>query len=164
MLQLLKHHLYRAQSQMKSQADKRRVDRQFVLGEWVYVKLQPYRQNTLVDRQFQKLSPKYFRLFQVEDKIGKTTYRLKLPADSQLHLVFHVSQLKKKVGVKRTMGTPLPVPGDVHQLEQLKVLDRRTVKRGNTAATQVLVHWTNSFPEDATWEFLYDLQQRFPTF
>ena len=41
MLQLLKHHLQRAQSRMKSQADKHRVDRQFVIGDWVYLKLQP---------------------------------------------------------------------------------------------------------------------------
>ena len=149
---------------MKSQADKRRSDRQFVIGEWVYVKLQPYRQNTLADRQVQMLSPRYFGPYQVEDRIGEAAYRLKLPFDSLLHPVFHVSQLKKKVGVNGTMGTQLPVQGNVHHLEPLKVLDRRTVKRGRKAATQVLVHWTNSFPEDATWEYLYDLQQKFPSF
>ena len=164
MLQLLKHHLQRAQSRMKMQADKRRVDRQFEMGAWVYLKLQPYRQNTLADRQFQKLAPKYFGPYQVEDRIGSVAYKLRLPSGSQLHPVFHVSQLKKKIGVTGTIGTQLPILGDVHDWKPLAVLDRRTVKRGNQAATQVLVHWTNSFPEDATWEFLYDLQKKFPDF
>ena len=146
------------------QADKRRVDRQFEMGAWVYLKLQPYRQNTLADRQFQKLAPKYFGPYQVEDRIGSVAYKLRLPNGSQLHPVFHVSQLKKKVGVTGTIGTQLPILGDVHDWKPLAVLDRRTVKRGNQAATQVLVHWTNSFPEDATWEFLYDLQKKFPDF
>ena len=55
---------------MKSQADKHRVDRQFVIRDWVYLKLQPYRQNTLVDKQFQKLSLMYFCPYQVEERIG----------------------------------------------------------------------------------------------
>lgn len=42
-------------------------------------------------------------------------------------------------------------------LEPIAILDRRITKRGNHAATQVLVQWSNSFPEDATWEFLHDL-------
>ena len=164
MLQLLKHHLQKAQARMTNQADKHRVDRQFEIGEWVYLKLQPYRQNSLADRQFHKLSPRYFGPYQVEDKVGAAAYKLKLPAGSQLHPVFHVSQLKRKVGDKGMLGNQLPIPGDVMCLQPVAILDRRTVRRGNQAATQVLVHWTNSFQEDATWEFLYDLQQRFPDF
>ncbi|OMO94895.1 hypothetical protein COLO4_16146 [Corchorus olitorius] len=38
------------------------------------------------------------------------------------------------------------------------------VKRQNRAVTKLLVQWKGSFPEDAKWEFAYDLQQRFPEF
>ncbi|KAL4387688.1 hypothetical protein GQ457_09G030390 [Hibiscus cannabinus] len=48
--------------------------------------------------------------------------------------------------------------------EPLKILDRRIGKRGNRAVTEVLVEWSNSFPEDATWEVLHTLKQRFPNF
>ena len=164
MLQLLKHHLKKAQHRMKSQADKHRTDRQFEVRDWVYLKLQPYRQNSLADRQFRKLAPKYFGPYQVEDKIGEAAYKLKLPSDSQIHPVFHVSQLKKKVGTARVMGSQLPVYGNTPALEPVAILARRMVKRGNQPVTQVLVHWTNSFPEDATWEFLFDLQQKFSEF
>ena len=149
---------------MKNQADRNRVDRQFVIGDWVYLKLQPYRQNTLANRQFQKLAPRYFGLYQVEDKIRAAAYKLRLPVDSQLHPVFHVSLLKRKIGANGNIGTELPIQGDVHKMEPIAILDERTVKRGNKAMTQILVHWTNSFSEDATCEFLYDLQQRFTNF
>ena len=74
----------------------------------MYLKLQPYRQNSLVDKQFQKLAFKYFGPYQVEDKIGSVAYKLKLPNKSQLHPIFHVSQLKKKLRMIETMGTQLP--------------------------------------------------------
>ncbi|RCU34989.1 hypothetical protein DVA76_18475, partial [Acinetobacter baumannii] len=62
--------------------------------------------------------------------------------------------------------TPLPsYAADPDLLyEPVAILDRRMVKWGNRAATQVLVHWSNSSVEDATWEFLYDLKQQFPNF
>ncbi|XP_071705152.1 uncharacterized protein [Rutidosis leptorrhynchoides] len=46
-LSMLKFHLRRAQDRMKHYADLHRTERQFAVGDWVYVKLQPYRQVTL---------------------------------------------------------------------------------------------------------------------
>jgi len=40
-IQMLKYHLERAQKRMKQQADKRRTNRTFQVGDLVYVKLQP---------------------------------------------------------------------------------------------------------------------------
>ena len=48
--------------------------------------------------------------------------------------------------------------------ELVQVLNRRMSKKGNHAITQVVIHWSNSFPKDATWENLPDLQKRFPLF
>ena len=163
-MQLLKYHLKRAQERMKTQADKHRTDRQFHIGDWVYLKLQPYRQTSVANRQYQKLSPRYFGPFKVVDRIGAVAYKLELPSDSQLHPLFHVSQLKRKLGAQARMGTQLPIPSDSPTLEPVAILDKRMVRRGNRPATQVLVHWSNSFPEDATWEYLFDIQQRFPQF
>ena len=42
----------------------------------------------------QKLASKFHRPFQVEAKVGKAAYKLKLPATAQIHHTFHVSQLK----------------------------------------------------------------------
>lgn len=43
-INLLKHHLSMAQNKMKVQADKKRSERTLTVGDWAYVKLQPYRQ------------------------------------------------------------------------------------------------------------------------
>ena len=128
------------------------------------MKLQPYRQNSLVDRQYWKLSARYFGPYRIEDRMGAVAYKLALPTGSRIHPIFHISQLKKRIGSHHLQGTQLPSYGTSPTLEPVAVLARRMVQRGNRPATQVLVHWINSFPEDATWEFLFDLQQCFPDF
>ena len=47
--------------------------------------------------------------------------------------------------------------------EQVQILARRMIKKGNQAVTQVLVQWS-SFPEDAMWEVLSELQRIFSQF
>ena len=75
-------------------ADKHRLDQEHQVGDMVLLKLQPYAQSSLVNQPFPKLSFKYFGPYKVLERIGRAAYRLELPVDSQIHLVFHVSQLK----------------------------------------------------------------------
>jgi len=121
MQNLIKQHLLRAQRRMKEQADKKRSERTFQTGDWVYLKLQPYVQSSLAPRANQKLSFKFFGPFQIAARVGSVAYRLILPPTSQIHPVFHVSQLKQALPVKHQVAelpsslTGLQVPEQVLQ-------------------------------------------------
>ena len=165
-IRLLKENLQKSQHRMKQVADAKRTERTFKVGDFVYLRLQPFRQTSLAWRENKKLAPKFFGPFPVLEWVGQVAYRLQLPVASSIHPVFHVSCLKKKIGEQVTVQTELPPVDDAGRmkLEPLAVLDRRLVKRNNRAVTQVLIHWTNSFLEDATWEYWQDMEQRFPAF
>ena len=104
----IREHLSKAQNRMKHFADKHRTEREFAVGDWVFLKLQPYKQQSMLVRKCLKLSAKYFGPFQVEERIGKVAYKLKFPARARVHPVFHVSLLKKKVGLLQQISTTLP--------------------------------------------------------
>jgi len=93
-LAALKDHLAAAQNQMKTLADKNRVDRQFQIGDQVLLKLQLYAQSSVVNRQFPKLAFKYFGPYKILERIGPTAYHLELPSGNMVHPMFHISQLK----------------------------------------------------------------------
>lgn len=164
MILLLQFHLLRAQHRMKQNADLHRTERSFEIGDYVYVKLQPYRQQSTVMRSNNKLAPKFYGPYKILDRCGAVAYKLELPPTSLIHPVFHVSQLKVLVGHVHTTHHLPTVISDVLQKQPEKILERKMVKRQGRAATKVLVKWMNLGEEEATWEFLFDLQKKFPAF
>ena len=165
-LQQLKENLKKAQERMKYYADRKRTERQFEKGSWVYLKLQPYRQQTVAGKGNQKLNPKYHGPFEVIKKIGEAAYHLNLPPGSSIHPVFHVSQLKGHIGKGQLFSPNVPLMGNKEEArsEPLCILARRMVKKGNAAATQILIHWTNQEAEDDTWEDYHSIAERYPQF
>jgi hypothetical protein len=57
---LIKQHLTAAQNRIKLHADKNRTDREFVVGEQVLLRLQPYAQSSVVNMPYPKISYKFF--------------------------------------------------------------------------------------------------------
>lgn len=88
---------------MKKNADRKRRDVEFQVGEWVFLNIRPYRQSTLRQRRNEKLSPNYFGLYRVSYRIGEVAYRLELPPSATIHLIFHVLQLKRVLGEHHTI-------------------------------------------------------------
>jgi len=163
LIKRVRSHLQTAQHRMTTIANKRRSDRSFEVKDYVYLKLQPYRQQSTAVRVSHKLAAKYYGPYQVLAKVGTVAYMLNLPPSSMIHPVFHVSQLKKHVGnqiVQQTLPAPQPTP----YLHPRAILDRRLARQNHKATTQVLVHWEGLPPANATWEFTDELSMRFPSF
>ena len=58
-LQMLKENLVTSQNMMKQQADQHRSDRSFEEGDWVFLRLQPYKQTSFKKlNKDNKLAPK----------------------------------------------------------------------------------------------------------
>ncbi|GJV70189.1 putative mitochondrial protein [Tanacetum coccineum] len=164
-IKMLKFHLKRSQDRMRNQANKHRTDRQLEVNDWVYLKLQPHRQVSIRQGQQHKLSSKYYGPFKVAERIGEVAYRLELPSSSQIHPVFHISQLKKCHGKDHSVGV-LPQLREDGLLENkpMAILERRLGKVNNKPVMFVLIQWTNKPVEEATWEIYGDLITRFPGF
>ena len=107
-LHLLCGNLQVAQERMKHFADLKRIERHFEVGDWVFLRLQPYKQHSVVQRKNLKLSPRFYGPYQIIERIGGVAYRLNLPSTSLLHPVFHVSVLKKKLGARNMLATTIP--------------------------------------------------------
>ena len=123
-LKLLRENLHRAQQIMKDKVDKHRREMTFEVGEWVHVKLRPYRQKTLARRLNEKLYARFYGPFEIEAKIGKVAYKVKLPEEAKIHPRFHVSQLKKTVG---ETSDSLPLPPQLNSEGELIVVPEGVV-------------------------------------
>jgi hypothetical protein len=93
----LKNHLEQAGNQIKQQANLKRIDREFEVGDWVFIPLQPYKQNNLKNLKNHKLSPKFYGPYRIRKRVGQVAYSLDISNKGRLHDVFHVSCLKKKL-------------------------------------------------------------------
>jgi hypothetical protein len=92
---IIRENLRVTQSRQKNYADHRRRELSFEVGDFVYLKVSPMRGL----RRFKvrgKLAPRFNGPFKILEKGGEATYQLEmLPQLSDVHDVFHVSQLKK---------------------------------------------------------------------
>ncbi|KAH9770903.1 Integrase catalytic domain-containing protein [Citrus sinensis] len=153
-LRELRHNLSLARQRMKSHTDLKRWEVSFEVGDYVYLKLQPYRQTSVAFRASMKLAPRFFGPYYIIGKVGTVAYRLALPPSSQIHNVFHVSMLRKHLGpIHTSASNQLPhVSDDFTILPQPKaILDRRVIQKGKYHPKfEILVKWRGAPNEDAT--------------
>ena len=151
-LQGIKEELANSQNRMKQLADKRRSEREFQVGDIVYLKLKPRHLRTLLPHPSSKLHPRFYRPFPVIVKVGTVAYRLQLLEGSNIHSVFHISLLKKAVGAQPASSILPTLPqADAPTRELVAILDKAP------QSPRFLIKWSDLHLTNNTWEYLPDI-------
>ena len=150
----IRKNLKAAQDRQKSYANKQRMNREFSVGDHVYLRVRA-KKSSLKLGSCAKMSPRYCGPFEVLERIGPVAYRLALPASTRAHNVFHVSLLKKYVHDPNHVinwDVIQVEPEGEFQIEPMHILDRKVTMLRNRAIGQVKVQSKHYGPEEATWE------------
>jgi hypothetical protein len=115
----------------------------------VYLKVSPIRGL----RRFKvkgKLSPHYISPFKILEWKGEVAYQLELPARlSDVHNVFHISQLKKCL---RVTEEQLPLEDLTYTEHPVKILDTSERITCSKRIQMCKVQWSHHAEDDAVWE------------
>ncbi|KAI5436071.1 hypothetical protein KIW84_022495 [Lathyrus oleraceus] len=154
-----------SQSHQKSYHDKRRKALEFEKDEHVFLRVTPI---TGVGRALKshKLTPRFIGPYQISKRVGEVAYQIALPPSlSNLHDVFHVSQLRRYIAD----------PSHVVPLDDVQVRDNLTVDtspmriedrevkrlRGKEIAL-VKVIWGGVANGNITWELEDKMKESYP--
>ncbi|XP_058726384.1 uncharacterized protein LOC131597726 [Vicia villosa] len=114
-----------------------------------------------------KLTPQFIGVYQISERVGSVAHRVALPPNvSNLHDVFHVSQLRKyimdpsnvipmddiQVRDNLTVET-LPMRIEDHKMKQVRGKDISLVK----------VVWGGASEESMMWELESKMRESYPT-
>jgi hypothetical protein len=144
MISRLKGNLAQAQARTKKYADLKRSEREFQVGDMVYLRLHPFRTNAFGIHQSFKLATRYYGPFKILEKIGQVAYKLQLPVLADIHPIFHVSQLKQHLGSKAVpqANFPLVTNEGYIKTEPTEVLETWALPRNDEIVTQWRVNGT----------------------
>jgi hypothetical protein len=150
---MVRENLKLAQSRRKSYAGNRRRELRFQVGDYVYLKVSPMRGL----RYFKirgKVAPRYIGPFKILEQRGEVAYQLELPPQlSDVHDVFHVSQLRKCLRVPKEQMTleELQIGEDLtYQEYSMQILNTSEKVTRNNRYKMFKVKWSNHTEEEAT--------------
>jgi hypothetical protein len=113
-----------------------------------------------------KLTPRYVGPFKIVDRKGEVTCQMELPPQlSDIHNVFHVSQLKKCLWLPKEQ---LPMEGldlgsDLSYIEKpVRILDTAERVTRNKVIKMCKVQWSHHTEDEATWEHEGELRADYP--
>src|SRR3954470_4405962 len=154
-VKLIKDRLKTAQSRQKSYYDQKHRGFNFEPGEFVYLRVSPMRglQRFKIKG---KLAPRFIGPFCITARKGTVAYQLDLPEElSDIHNVFHVSQLRKCVSnpEKQVSHENIDVQPDLTYREHpVKILEESERRTREKTIKFFRLQWSNHTKSEATWE------------
>nr|GEX54053.1 putative reverse transcriptase domain-containing protein [Tanacetum cinerariifolium] len=161
----IKDRLKAAHDRQKSYANKRRKPLEFSVGEYVLLKVSPWKGVVRFGKKG-KLAPRFVGPFEITERIGLVAYRLRLPEElNGVHDTFHVSNLKKCLA-----DPTLQVPLDEIQVdaklnfteEPVEILRREFKKLKWSRSAIVKVRWNSKRGPEFTWERKNQMKLKYP--
>ncbi|GJV33478.1 putative reverse transcriptase domain-containing protein [Tanacetum coccineum] len=142
----IKDRLKAARDRQKSYANKRRKPLKFSVGDYVLLKVSPWK-GVIRFRKKGKLAPRFVGPFEIVKKVGHVAYRLDFPEElNGVHDTFHVSNLKKCLA-DPTLQVPLDeirVDAKLNFVEEpVKILEREFKKLKHSRIAIVKVRWNS---------------------
>jgi hypothetical protein len=153
--------LLQAQGIMKTAHDKQHRHLEFNVGDWAWLRLNQRAAISVFNGPLSKLAPKYFRPYQVLERIGPVSYQLQLLQRAHIHGVFHVAFLKKFDG---TAPMAIPTLPPIVRERTVPVPQEVVCAKPATNLWELLVKWAGRTPAEASWEQLEASKEAYPDF
>ncbi|GJW64056.1 putative reverse transcriptase domain-containing protein [Tanacetum coccineum] len=149
----------------KSYADKRRKPLEFSVGDYVLLKVSPWKGVVRFGKKG-KLAPRFVGPFEIIEKVGPVAYKLDLPEELDgVHDTFHVSNLKKCLA-DPTLQVPLDeiqVDAKLNFVEEpVEILEREFKKLKRSRIAIVKVRWNSKRGPEFTWEREDQMKLKYP--
>ncbi|GJV92563.1 putative reverse transcriptase domain-containing protein [Tanacetum coccineum] len=161
----IKDRLKAARDRQKSYADKRRKPLEFSVGDYVLLKVSPWKGVVRFGKKG-KLAPRFVGPFEIIEKVSPVAYRLDLPEElNGVHDTFHVLNLKKCLA-DPTVQVPLDeirVDAKLNFMEvPVEILERyfKKLKRSRIAIAKV--RWNSKRGLEFTWEREDHMKLKYP--
>ncbi|GKE26638.1 putative reverse transcriptase domain-containing protein [Tanacetum coccineum] len=161
----IKDRLKAARDRQKSYADKRRKPLEFSVGDYVLLKVSPWKGAAHFEKKG-KLTPRFVGPFEIIEIVGPVAYRLDLPEDlNGVHDMFHVSNLKKCLA-EPTLQVPLDeiqVDAKLNFMEEpVEILEREVKKLKQSRIAIVKVQWNLKCWPEFMWERKDQMKLKYP--
>ncbi|GKD58064.1 putative reverse transcriptase domain-containing protein [Tanacetum coccineum] len=162
----IKDRLKAARDSRKSYADKRRKPLEFSIGDYVLLKLSPWKGVVRFGKKW-KLAPRFVGpRVEIIEKVGPVAYRLDLPEElNGVHNTFHVSNLKKCLA-DPTLQVPLDeirVDDKLNYVEEpVEILEREFKKLKRSRISIVKVRWNSKHGPEFTWKREDQMKLNYP--
>ncbi|GKA01189.1 putative reverse transcriptase domain-containing protein [Tanacetum coccineum] len=162
----IKDRLKAARDRQKSYADKRRKPLEFSVGEYVLLKVLPWKGVVRFGKKG-KLAPRFVGPFEITERIGPVAYRLRLLERVNVFLTnfSHVVNLKS-VLTDPTMQVPLDeikVDAKLNFVEEfMEILEREFKKLKRSRIAIVKVRWNSKRGPEFTWEREDQMKLKYP--